>query len=105
MRPPRAVGGALRPPGATAAVPAVSGAAQARTSAPRTSPAGGDAVVPGRCHVGPHRLGARSCAETGCEVPMADRSGIAGPERVAGRQKLLAVLLAMAMFVLVVDTS
>ncbi len=36
---------------------------------------------------------------------MADRSGIGGPERVAGRQKLLAVLLAMAMFVLVVDTS
>src|SRR3982750_435193 len=36
---------------------------------------------------------------------MADGPVIGGPERVSGRQRLLAVLLAMAMFVLVVDTS
>jgi MFS family permease len=36
---------------------------------------------------------------------MAGGPGSGGPEGVEGRQKLLAVLLAMAMFVLVVDTS
>lgn len=36
---------------------------------------------------------------------MTEGASITGPEPVAGHQRLLALLLSMAMFVLVVDTS